>query len=92
MQDTEKELKLYYSNLGKLIKKYRIAKGFTLEELGLLIGLDPSSVYNIEKGRNLTVLTLIKLAAALDRKPQDLLKIDFNFTKEDNDKLGKRKK
>jgi len=37
-------------------------------------------------------LTLIKANEALDKTPQDLLKIDFNFTKEENDKLGKRKK
>lgn len=41
----------------------------------------------MEKGRNITVLTLVKLAIALKIEPKDLLKINFVFSESDLDKL-----
>ena len=64
----------------------------TLEELGLQIGLDPASVYNLEKGRNITILTVIKLAVALGKSPADLFKkIPFDFDEQDLEFMNKKK-
>ena len=69
--------------IGENIKKKRIKKDWTQEELGLEIGLTRMKVSRIEKGYNITLTTLLKLALALDVKPENIIKVNFISKKED---------
>jgi len=79
------KLKSFYKNLGSLISKFRKEKEFSLEELGLRIGLDRSAMHRIENGKPITITTIIKLCLALNRKPKDFFEFDFDFR---NEELG----
>lgn len=79
------KLDTFFKDLGKLIGKYRKEKKFSLEELGLQIGLDRSHMHRIESGQPITVKTIIKLSLALGKKPKDFFDVDFNF---ENHELG----
>ena len=61
--------------VGQMIKKARIAKGLTQEELGNLVGLQKSAIAKYENGRvvNIKRSTLQKLAQALDLRGSDLI-------------------
>ena len=53
--------------LGEAIRRARLAKGISQEKLALLAEVDRSYVGRIERGdNNAAVLTLARLAAALD--------------------------
>jgi transcriptional regulator with XRE-family HTH domain len=53
--------------LGKTIREVRITKGISQEKLALLSEVDRSYVGRIERGdNNVAILTLARLAAALD--------------------------
>ena len=53
--------------LGKAIREVRLSKGISQEKLALLSEVDRSYVGRIERGdNNVAVLTLARLAAALD--------------------------
>ena len=53
--------------LGKAIREVRLAKGISQEKLALLSEVDRSYVGRVERGdNNVAVLTLARLAAALD--------------------------
>lgn len=78
--------------LGILISKFRKEKKFSLEELGLQIGLDRSSMHRIEKGKPITVTTIIKLALALNKKPRDFFEFNFDFKSQELGNIVKSKK
>ena len=61
--------------VGKLIKEARLAKGYTQEELGNLVGVQKSAIAKYESGRvvNIKRSTLQKLAEALGLKGSDLI-------------------
>ena len=60
--------------LGDTIRAYRQQKGLSLETLKGLTNLSPSYLAQIERGeRNVTVLSLIRIADALDIPYTDLL-------------------
>ena len=53
--------------LGKAIREVRLSKGISQERLALLSEVDRSYVGRVERGdNNVAVLTLARLAAALD--------------------------
>lgn len=89
---TKDTLKEYFRELGQLISRFRKEKNFSLEELGLQIGLDRSSMHRIENGKPITVTTIIKLSLALNKKPKDFFEIDFNFGKDELGGIVKSKK
>jgi transcriptional regulator with XRE-family HTH domain len=62
-------------NIGEKIKRARIEKGFTQEELGKLIGVQKSAVAKYEKGRivNIKRSTLAKLSKVLGIPPVELV-------------------
>lgn len=72
----------FLTAVGENIRYYRKKKGFTLEALGEDIGLDKSNMHHIESGRNLTLITLLKIATFLDIDPAKLLQTDVNVTLE----------
>jgi len=73
------KLEAFYKDLGSLISKYRKEKKFSLEELGLQIGLDRSAMHRIENGKPIAVTTVVKLSIALDKEPKDFFMMDFHF-------------
>lgn len=78
--------------VGENIRKSRTDRGYTLDQLGCDIGLDKSNMYRIEQGKNITLLTLIKIASILEVNPGDLLRSDIILKQEDADHFMKSKK
>ncbi|MBQ8279531.1 MAG: helix-turn-helix transcriptional regulator [Roseburia sp.] len=62
-------------NIGEKIKSARLAKGYTQEELGKLIGVQKSAVAKYEKGRvvNIKRSVLAKISQVLDIPPVELV-------------------
>ncbi len=62
-------------SIGEKIKQARIAKGYTQEELGKLIGVQKSAVAKYEKGRvvNIKRSVLSKISKILDIPPVELV-------------------
>jgi transcriptional regulator with XRE-family HTH domain len=86
------KLETFFKGMGTLISKFRKEKKFSLEELGLRIGLDRSHMHRIENGQPLTVRTILKLCLALDKKPKDFFDIDFKLHPQELGGLVKSKK
>jgi transcriptional regulator with XRE-family HTH domain len=86
------KLDIFFKDLGSLIGKFRKEKKFSLEELGLQIGLDRSHMHRIESGQPITVRTIIKLSLALNKKPKDFFDINFDFENHELGGLVKSKK
>ena len=62
------------SIIAKNVRSYRESKGLTQQELADLADLHRNYILEVEKGsRNLTVITLEKIAQALSIKPERLL-------------------
>lgn len=60
--------------IGKNISRIRKEKGMTIKELGLECEIEKSNLIPIEKGRiNTTILTLVKIADALQVELKDLI-------------------
>lgn len=51
--------------IGEAIKKARQSKNLTQEELGAMIGVKKSQVSRIEKGSNITFVTMAKIFRAM---------------------------
>jgi DNA-binding Xre family transcriptional regulator len=77
--------------IGDNIRRYRTDRGYTLDQLGCDIGLDKSNMYRIEQGKNITLLTLIKIAAILEVTPDELLRSDIILKQEDAEAFMKSK-
>jgi len=64
----------YLKKFGENLKKIREAKGFSQRALALSCNVDHSHISRIESGeKNITVLTILELANALEVKPRKLL-------------------
>ena len=60
--------------LGRAIREARLAKGISQEKLALIAELDRSYVGRVERGdNNAALLTLVRLAGALDISVAKLL-------------------
>lgn len=61
--------------IGQKIKKARIEKGLTQEELGKIVGVQKSAIAKYESGRvvNIKRSTLQKIASALSLRPSELV-------------------
>lgn len=59
------------------LKLLRLKKGYTLQELAAVSGVNYMKIHQIETGKikpeNLTVKTALKLSKALDCTPEDLV-------------------
>jgi transcriptional regulator with XRE-family HTH domain len=62
-------------NIGEKIKKARISKGMTQEELGNILGVQKSAIAKYENGRivNIKRSTLKKISEVLDIRPSELI-------------------
>ena len=60
------------------LRDMRKAKGYTLKGLAAVSGVNYQKIHQIETGKinpqNITLKTAMKLAKALDCKPEDILK------------------
>jgi len=62
----------YLISIGKNITRIRKEKGLTIQELGFRCDIEKSYLIPIEKGRvNVTALTILKIANALEVEPQE---------------------
>ena len=69
--------------IGEKIKQARLAKGYTQEELGNLVGVKKAAINKYESGivQNLKRSMIAKLADALDIDPVSLIGIDDELPK-----------
>ena len=80
--------------LGKRLKELRKAKKLTLAQLGEMVGIEPSSLGNIENGYNYPKMsTLEELSKALDCNISDFFNFEHhnssqNLIEEINQKLA----
>jgi transcriptional regulator with XRE-family HTH domain len=67
----------FYEEFGQRIRRARLNLGLNQEALGHRVGLERSSISNVEKGRQRVQLhMLLEFAAALDVPPIQLLPED----------------
>lgn len=59
----EEDLELFL--IGEAIKRARLEKNLTQEDLGKLVGVQKAQISRIENGKNLTFSTVIKLFKAM---------------------------
>ncbi|MCM5663660.1 helix-turn-helix domain-containing protein [Galbibacter mesophilus] len=72
----------FLKEIGKRISELRLKNNQTQNDLSFLTGLEKSEISKYEKGKiNLTMTTLLKLAAALKVHPKELLIFEFNIEK-----------
>ena len=65
--------------LGNRIRDYRKKMGFSQQELAYRIGMEKSNLSVIETGKsNPQILTIIKIACALNLQPYELLSIEID--------------
>lgn len=75
--------------IGQKIKKARLERGLTQQELGDMVGVQKSAIAKYESGRvvNIKRSTLQKIASALNIRPSELI---FNETPKDTADLHVR--
>jgi transcriptional regulator with XRE-family HTH domain len=66
-------IKEFVDLIGRNINAARRIKGITMQQLGEDIGMDRAAISKIENGKNITMETLVKIAAALEIQPSELL-------------------
>jgi len=66
--------KAFLSELGRRVRKERLRRSWSQEELSFRSGLHRTYIGGVERGeRNISALTLAKIAAALEVKLADLM-------------------
>lgn len=76
--------------IGERIKKKRIEKGYSQEELGKLIKVSKVSVCGYETGNRVPTLDkFVELVNALDVTPEYLLGLDVNVIEENTEYVVK---
>ena len=64
----------FYEQFGQRVRSARLKRGMNQEALGHRVGLERSSISNVEKGRQRVQLhMLLEFAAALNLAPAQLL-------------------
>jgi transcriptional regulator with XRE-family HTH domain len=66
-------IKEFVDLIGSNINAARRIKGITMQQLGDDIGMDRAAISKIENGKNITMETLVKIAAALEIQPSELM-------------------
>jgi transcriptional regulator with XRE-family HTH domain len=66
---------VHYLEIGQKIKKARLERGLTQQELGDIVGVQKSAIAKYENGRvvNIKRGTLQKIASALNIRPSELI-------------------
>lgn len=64
-------------NFGKSLEKYRKLRGMSQRDLAAIVYKEQAQIARYEQGKvNPTILTVFRLAAALEIDPSDLLTFD----------------
>jgi transcriptional regulator with XRE-family HTH domain len=58
------------AELGRRLRSYRLQRNFPIRVLAERAGVTPLTLQNAERGRNVTVETLLRVLRALDRIEQ----------------------
>ncbi len=86
------KLNRFYFELGSNIKKYREKAGLSMEQLGFEMGISKGDIHTIEKGKNITILTLLKISIILEVPLINFVDYKHHLTISDIDELVKTKK
>ncbi len=79
--------------VGAKIRYYRQKRGLTLEALGDSIGLDKGNMHRIEAGKNITLVTMLKIALFLDIDAGKLLANDVKVKiKDAENQISKKRR
>lgn len=62
--DLKAEIQAYH--IGEAIKKARLAKNLTQEELGEKVGVQKAQISRLERGRSITFSSLMRLFTAME--------------------------
>jgi transcriptional regulator with XRE-family HTH domain len=89
---TNDSIQDFLQTIGENIRHYRKKKGFTLEALGEDIGLDKGNMHHIESGKNITLVTLLKIALFLDVSVTKLIPSSVEMSIEEAESMINRKK
>lgn len=81
----------FFKLVGENIAKYRKKKKLSQEGLGLEIGLTRMHINRIEKGDNITLRTILRLATALEVDPYKILKVKYDLSKDELEGLATSK-
>lgn len=73
--------------VGQLIRTERLRQGFSIARLAALADIDPTYLSRIEKGTNLSVVFLCRLAECLKVEANQLLPHDFRREQPQEDLL-----
>ena len=65
--------------LGRQIRKLRIEKGFSIEDIAAMTGFARTTISSIENGSNTDTSHLIEIAKAIGVHPTELFKIPFEI-------------
>lgn len=63
-QSLKEELQAYH--IGEAIRQARIAKNLTQEQLGEKVGVQKSQISRLERGKSITLSSLMKLFSAME--------------------------
>lgn len=58
-----------YTNLGEVIRCWRLIHQVTLRDLALIIGMSPSTLMRLEHGRSIDADTYLKILNWLAKRP-----------------------
>lgn len=84
--------KAFLQAVGSKIRYYRQKRNLTLENLGEHIGLDKGNVHRIEAGKNITLLTLLKISRFLKVDAEKLVSNNVKVSVNDAANLVDSKK
>ncbi len=84
--------KAFLQAVGSKIRYYRQKRNLTLENLGEYIGLDKGNVHRIEAGKNITLLTLLKISRFLKVDAEKLVTNNVRVSVGDAENLVDSKK
>ncbi len=62
------------SKIGLLIRKERLSRGMTQEELGIRVGVGKAQISKVESGNAMTIRTVAKVVEALNMSAEVQLK------------------
>lgn len=62
--DLKAEIQAYH--IGEAIKQARLAKNLTQEELGERVGVQKAQICRLERGKSITISSLLKLFTAME--------------------------
>lgn len=64
--DTELKEELQAYHIGEIIKQARIANNLTQEELGERIGVQKAQISRLERGKNVTIASMMRVFRAMN--------------------------